>query len=111
MTLYSVCVGCKTKIPYRTKRCEECQRKYNKLRENRRDKDKAALYTSYSWRKLREQVLKDNNYMCAKCKAEGVVTEAIEVHHVIPVALRWDLRYEYNNLMCLCDKCHDDIHK
>lgn len=111
MAVYSLCVKCKKKIPFKTTRCDECQKEYNKLKEERRDKTRAQFYTSYRWQQLRARVLEDNNYMCVKCKEQGKVTVATEVHHIEHIANNWDKRLDYDNLMPLCESCHDDIHR
>ena len=110
MGLYSLCINCKKKISYRTTRCDECQMKYNKYIERKRDKEKADFYRSYKWRKLREQVLNDNNYMCKMCKDNGRVRQATEVHHIEHLSQNWGKRFNYDNLIPLCYDCHHKIH-
>ena len=113
--LYSLCIKCKKKVPYRVKRCEECQKEHNKLinkrNEKYRNEDKAAFYRSYIWRQLREQVLKDNNYICAMCKSKGIVSLATEVHHIEHLSMNWEKRLDYDNLIPLCYDCHHKIHE
>ena len=112
MGLYSLCIKCKKKIPYRDKRCEKCQVEYNKYINSKKvkQKDKSEFYGSRKWKQLREQVLKDNSYMCIKCKENGIVTVATEVHHIDHLSDNWDKRYDYNNLIPLCYCCHHKIH-
>ena len=61
------------------------------------------LYTS--------QILKDNNYQCEMCKDKGIITVATEVHHIIPLSIDFNKRLDDDNLMALCESCHDDIHR
>lgn len=34
-----------------------------------------------------------------------------EVHHIIPISKRWDLRLEFSNLELLCWNCHHAMHE
>ena len=58
-----------------------------------------------------KQILKDNNYKCEMCKDKGVITVAAEVHHIIPLSIDFNKRLDDDNLMALCESCHDDIHR
>ena len=111
MGLYSLCIKCKKKIAYRVTRCDDCQREYNKYIESKRDKQRADFYRSYRWQKLREQVLKDNNYMCVSCRDKGIVRQATEVHHIEHLSNNWEKRFDYSNLIPLCNTCHHKIHE
>lgn len=74
------------------------------------------LIHSSKWRKLREMKLKENP-LCEKCKVEGRITLAQQVHHVIPAeSAKTDthmtqLMFSYINLQALCVNCHSLIHK
>ena len=110
MALYSLCIKCKKKVPYRTTRCDDCQKEYNRYLNSKKDKEKADFYGSRAWKKLRHQVLEDNNYMCIKCKEKGKVSQATEVHHIEQLSENWNKRFDYNNLIPLCYDCHHGIH-
>jgi 5-methylcytosine-specific restriction endonuclease McrA len=64
-----------------------------------------GLYNTWAWRKLRKAKREETGY-CELCGAED---ERLDVHH--RVAPRGDkgLFYDYNNLVCLCRDCHNDI--
>ena len=74
------------------------------------------VYSTTRWRHVR------NSYfmqfpLCQKCLAEGRTTATQEIHHVIPLkTCNGDLNYliqlafDYDNLMALCSKCHEEIH-
>lgn len=67
----------------------------------KRDKERQRFETSGRWGKIRRTKL-NRDPLCEDCKAQGVVTEAQEVHHV-------DNDYVNNldtNLMSLCVSCH-----
>lgn len=72
------------------------------------------FYSSYKWQKIREQVKKDNLYQCKICMILGEVVPryADDVHHIVPILKDWELRYEYSNLLPVCEHHHYNvIHK
>lgn len=60
----------------------------------------------HAWRKIREIVLKRDNYQCVKCAAEGVVTLATDVDHIISKAHGGT--DELSNLQSLCSPHHKE---
>ncbi len=59
------------------------------------------------WRKLRNAFLAEpDNALCKECYIRGVITEATDVDHVIPIVERPDLKYDADNLQPLCKSCH-----
>lgn len=54
------------------------------------------------WEEVRNQVLKRDNYKCIVCGKP-----ATQVHHIHLRSKRRDLMYEINNLVSLCDHCHN----
>ena len=79
------------------------------------------FYKSRAWKTLRQQVLEENHFECARCASVGRYTKATMVHHVNEVKRRPDLalsRYFTDergevkpNLLPLCDACHEREHK
>lgn len=78
---------------------------------NVRDKRSARFYASTQWIRLRDLILSRAGYQCVLCKQQGKLTPATEVHHIVPIRVDWSKRLEMNNLMCLCHKCHMEVHK
>jgi len=74
-----------------------------------------AFYTSRAWRKCREAVLKENNYLCQVCLSKGLIEPAVEVHHIKPLTPETvddpRIALDMSNLMALCDACHDAQHR
>lgn len=64
------------------------------------------LYTQRRWRKLRARHL-DQNQLCVMCKAEGRVTEAKVVDHIVPHRGDMNLFWDADNLQSLCKPHHD----
>ena len=60
-----------------------------------------------SWKRIRDKYYQTHPY-CEKCFAEGRMTPAEEVHHILPVSKGG--RHTPDNLMSLCRSCHNKIH-
>lgn len=109
MALYTTCCNCGTRIPYRTKRCDKCHSEWQKIREQHRDKDIKRFRNSKWWKKKAKQVMKESHYQCQLCKYNGIVKVADEVHHIIPLSVDFEKRLDDDNLIALCESCHDDV--
>ena len=57
------------------------------------------------WRRLRRAFLAANP-LCARHLERALTVAANEVDHKIPIAVRPDLRLEWDNLQSLCKPCH-----
>lgn len=62
------------------------------------------FYNSKAWRRTREDVL-NKNPMCVVCEADGKLTEANHVDHIIPIR-DGGHRWKHSNLQSLCIRCH-----
>lgn len=58
------------------------------------------------WRKTRDRYIKLNP-LCEQCKKNGKLTQAQEVHHILPLSQGGSNKEE--NLMALCKPCHSRI--
>ena len=81
--------------------------------------DKARIYNSREWARLRRQKM-EANPICERCYAEhGWIVPARVIHHRIPIETArnyremWTLAVEcgLDGLQSLCFQCHSDIHK
>lgn len=61
-----------------------------------------SFYFSTDWQKLRLFKL-SNNPLCEECEKHNRITPARAVDHIIPLAVDWSLRLDYDNLQSLCD--------
>lgn len=81
-----------------------------------RNKDYQRLLNSKRWKQLREWKL-HKNPLCEICQQEGMVTSAIDVHHMTPcetarsLAEMEQLCFNPNNLQSLCISCHQRVHR
>jgi len=87
--------------------CEEHRvqerRKYDKYE---RSPDVHKKY-GRAWKRIRDRYYSAHPY-CERCYAEGCMTPAEEVHHILPVSKGG--RHTDDNLMSLCRSCHNKIH-
>ena len=63
---------------------------------------KISKKSASEWNKARMRCLANYNYKCALCGSE----ENLCVHHIILRTLEPKLKYEQDNLCCLCSQCH-----
>ena len=82
---------------------EEFRKKYLK----RYDK---AFYKTYTWQKMRAQILERDNWECQVCKDKGDYGKANTVHHVKHYDKFPELGLTDNNLISVCMNCHNDLH-
>lgn len=73
-----------------------------------------AFYTSKAWRKCRGVFLRECGGLCQICMSNGLIEPATQVHHRIPITPENlddpRITLSHDNLMALCDSCHDDQH-
>lgn len=81
-----------------------------KLLEYIRTDNLMKFYKSREWRELRLKVLKRDNHECQMCKRKGKYRKADCVHHIKEVKDFPMLALSFNNLMCLCNQCHNEVH-
>lgn len=80
-----------------------------------KDKEYQQLIHTAKWLRLRRDTLTAHP-LCQRCKAEGRITPATEVHHIRPVeeaftkAERVQRMFDPHNLMALCCDCHVKVH-
>jgi 5-methylcytosine-specific restriction protein A len=61
------------------------------------------------WQKVRLfKLAKDG--LCEMCEKRGDISAATMVHHIKPISAGGDA-LAYENLMSLCESCHDEIHR
>lgn len=68
------------------------------------------FYNSKEWRKLRLKALSRDHNECQVCRSKGKYHKAENVHHVHEVKTHPHLSLTLSNLLCVCIKCHNDIH-
>lgn len=74
------------------------------------NKEIAQFYASKEWRKVREQILVRDNYICQPCLSKGVIHEANLVHHKndeLRSPNGWARRLDEDNLEAINRACHN----
>lgn len=67
------------------------------------------------WLRLRKEVL-NAHPMCQMCAAEGRLSVATEVHHIVPCETAMNTRematlmFDPHNVIALCHNCHVQVH-
>lgn len=56
------------------------------------------------------RALKRDHFECVICKAQGKYHQAENVHHIQELKERPDLALDYDNIECICIRCHNKIH-
>ncbi|EON70471.1 HNH endonuclease [Lysinibacillus sphaericus] len=73
--------------------------------------DNHAFYNSKEWISQRKKILKRDKYICQICRRFGRNKSAEVIHHIIELNENWSKRLDENNLILLCHRCHNGIHK
>lgn len=58
-------------------------------------------------RQIAPQVHAKFDYVCQSCRQRG---GELHAHHLVPVFADPSLAYEFDNLVTVCQQCHEDIH-
>lgn len=67
-------------------------------------------YNSTRWKRKAEKIKRRDGYKCAWCRRYGKSIPAVVVHH-IKHADEWpELAYDDDNLVSLCQACHNKAH-
>lgn len=64
---------------------------------------KVSKKSASAWNKARNECFKKYGHKCFLCGSE----QNLCVHHIILRSLEPKLKYEQDNLCCLCGKCHN----
>ena len=104
MARKKICPRC-GKIVDDTKPCT-CVPPKREISEKQKESDK--LLRTTRWRKLRERVLKRDNYMCQRCwyKYNIITNTTLQVHHIKSRDKYATLIFQENNCICLCQCCN-----
>lgn len=89
--------------------CPVVAKEQHKRDSKREDK---KIYWSNKWRKLRTEVLEDQEYICLwSMYIDGVVRETKVCHHIIELIADESKAYDIDNLIGLHKDSHDAIHE
>ncbi|WP_270621843.1 HNH endonuclease [Weissella viridescens] len=82
--------------------------RYNKQTRNRNEtkQEQTSFYRTKQWVELRKVVLNRDSYLCQYCAAQGRVTPAKVVDHIVPIEYDVDRKADVENLAIICGRCH-----
>jgi len=63
------------------------------------------IRNSLDYKIWRKNILERDNYICQECGISGNKSY-LNVHHIKPFSLYYELRFDNNNAITLCKKCH-----
>lgn len=114
MAMYKLCAHCRRKVPYGA--ICECNDKvikerYRKYKHYRKDKKEQSFYSSKGWITLRDDMRNRHKGMCVLCYSEHNIKFLDCVHHIVEIKEDYERRLDADNLICLCNKHHDYVHK
>ena len=68
----------------------------------------ALIRQTPTYKQWRKDVFERDNFTCRKCFQRG---GNLEAHHIEEFALNHDLRFNVDNGLTLCVKCHKELHR
>lgn len=72
------------------------------------------FYSSKAWQDCRNARMKKSHHLCDNCLAKGIYKPAKFVHHIeelTPINIhRPEITLSFDNLMCVCNECHNELH-
>lgn len=84
---------------------------HNKRKADRNRIDN-KIYESKEYRSLRAEVLEDFNYTCLwSLYVDSKVIEGDRTHHIIEIVQDESKAVEYDNLISLNNKAHEEVHR
>ena len=71
----------------------------------------SQFYNSKQWHNLRNFKWQSSNGVCEMCLKDGIINEAREIHHIVPIEKDWNKKLDYENLIALCPEHHNLMHE
>ncbi|WIF94304.1 HNH endonuclease [Caminicella sporogenes] len=120
MALKKLCNRCqKNIIDMSQKYCSECEKivederkeRYKRYNQSRTDVKEQKFYQSKEWKHVREIVKSRDKGLCLLCLSEKKINYCDTVHHIEELKVNWNKRLDLDNLICLCESCHQYVHR
>lgn len=115
---YKLCAKCGAVIPLGETYCDKCRPVEKVTREELQVDDSEEMsakvksfYKSKQWRMFRKGILARDKYLCVACAANGRLSVASDVHHIVRVKQDWNKRFDPSNCISLCKECHNKADK
>ena len=109
---------CGRAIPDNIPRCSDCQMRHDKDNKDRnriynrfkRDKDSQQVYNNPRWEPIKQKARDRDNGLCLVCLLGKRIVSSQAVHHIITIKDNIAKAFNINNLICLCESCHQLVH-
>jgi len=76
----------------------------------KRNQDAKRFYNGVDWLKARKLALIRDSHLCQECLKNKKITAAEMVHHTKTLEDYPELAYDLDNLVSLCNACHNKEH-
>lgn len=118
MALLKLC-RCGKTITMQQGTCERCQamqgekkrQRHKEYKDKRKGNDNRKFYSSKAWKVTRERIKRRDNGLCQLCWDKSRIKPMHTVHHIIELDDSDRLALVHNNLISLCEPCHQHVHK
>lgn len=70
----------------------------------------SGFYSTPEWIAVRDAAKKRDGNRCTRCGTPASRSVRILVHHIVPLKHAPNLALDIQNLVCLCDACHNKAH-
>lgn len=72
--------------------------------------ERQTMYARSFWKELVKAVYARDEYKCLRCNDSHGVTNRLHAHHVKPWAGNKASRFDLDNIITLCNRCHNWVH-
>ena len=110
------CSRCNVRLINRNEKyCSICASKeesrHKEYKKYRTDDKEQRFYKSKEWNVIRAIIKDKDNGLCLRCLTNKVIRPMNTVHHIEELKASWSKRLDEDNLISLCEQCHQSIHK
>ena len=111
-----ICPRCNRRlVSFSKKYCEVCEVKANarhkEYKRYRTDDKEQRFYSDPGWIRKREKIKYTDNGYCLICLNNNYHRAMDTVHHIVELKEDWNKRFDDDNLISLCESCHQVIHR
>ena len=95
------CNSCKAKIGIR----------HSIYKKDRKDTKEQKFYSSKEWLRVRDIIRGLDNNLCLMCLDKNELNNSGTIHHIEELKDNWSKRFDKDNLISLCESCHQKVHR
>ena len=88
---------------------QEYHRCLNKPKYDKKDKEIVTFRNSREWKEKRKEIQQRDKNICRYCLTKKrLVYDQIDIHHIVPLKINFEMRLDNDNLISLCRMCHEE---